>query len=93
MSKLDTAPYKGVRDFYPEDQFIQNYVFGVWKKAAESFGYSEFNASILESSEIYKEKSGEEIINEQTYTFIDCRQEARTRISIAMVLYSKHLQV
>jgi len=71
MSKLDTAPYKGVRDFYPEDQFIQNYVFGVWKKAAESFGYSEFNASILESSEIYKEKSGEEIINEQTYTFID----------------------
>jgi histidyl-tRNA synthetase len=69
--KLDTDPYKGVRDFYPEDQFIQNYIFGVWKKTSESFGYVEYNASILEPSEIYKEKSGEEIVNEQTFTFTD----------------------
>lgn len=71
MSKLDTAPYKGVRDFYPEDQFIQNYIFSVWKKTVESFGYEEYNASILEPSEIYKEKSGQEIVNEQTFTFVD----------------------
>ncbi|MDB5266405.1 MAG: Histidine--tRNA ligase [Parcubacteria group bacterium] len=71
MSKLDTAPYKGVRDFYPEDQFIQNYIFGVWRKTLERSGYEEYNASILESTEIYKEKSGEEIVNEQTYTFKD----------------------
>jgi histidyl-tRNA synthetase len=71
MSTLDTAPYKGVRDFYPEDQFIQNHIFGVWKKTLESFGYNEYSASILEPSELYKEKSGEEIVNEQTYTFKD----------------------
>ena len=71
MSKLDTAPYKGVRDFYPEDQFIQNYIFRVWRETTESFGYSEMGASILESSELYREKSGEEIINEQTFTFTD----------------------
>ncbi|MEK7186822.1 MAG: histidine--tRNA ligase [Patescibacteria group bacterium] len=71
MSKLDTAPYKGVRDFYPKDQFIQNYIFGIWREVAESFGYSEMNASILEPSELYKEKSGEEIVNEQTFTFTD----------------------
>jgi len=71
MSKLDTAPYKGVRDFYPEDQFIQNHIKAVWRKTVESFGYVEYDASILEPSEIYKEKSGEEIVNEQTYTFID----------------------
>jgi len=70
-NKLSTDSYKGVRDFYPEDQFIQNYIFGVWKKTAESFGYVEYGASILEPSEIYKEKSGEEIVNEQTFTFID----------------------
>jgi len=71
MSKLDTAPYKGVRDFYPEDQFIQNYIFSTWKKCAERFGFSEMGASVLEPSELYKEKSGEEIVNEQTFTFTD----------------------
>jgi histidyl-tRNA synthetase len=71
MAKLDTSPYKGVRDFYPEDQFIENYIFNTWKKTAESFGYLEYNASVLEPSEIYKEKSGEEIVNEQTFTFTD----------------------
>lgn len=71
MTKLNTAPYKGVRDFYPEDKFIQNYIFKIWREAAESFGFEEYDASILEHSEIYKEKSGEEIINEQTYTFTD----------------------
>lgn len=71
MSKLDTAPYKGVRDFYPEDKFIQNYIFAVWRTVSERFGYEEYDASILEHSEIYKEKSGEVIVNEQTFTFTD----------------------
>lgn len=69
--KLSTEPYKGVRDFYPEDMAIQNYIFDVWRKTAESFGYVEYNASPLEPTELYKAKSGEEIINEQTYSFKD----------------------
>lgn len=71
MSKLDTAPYRGVRDFYPEDMAIQNYIFGIWRKVAEKFGYAEYTASLLEPTEIYTEKSGDEIINEQTFTFTD----------------------
>lgn len=71
MSKLDTAPYKGVRDFYPEDQFIQNYIFNTWRRVSESFGYEAYDASILEPTEIYTEKSGQEIVNEQTFTFLD----------------------
>lgn len=68
---LETESYKGVRDFYPEDQFIQNYIFKTWKKAVRSFGYEEYNASIIEPSELYKAKSGQEIVNDQTYTFTD----------------------
>ena len=71
MSKLSTDPYKGVRDFYPEDMFLEKYIFGTWRKVSEKFGYEEYNASILEPSELYKQKSGEEIVNEQTYNFID----------------------
>jgi histidyl-tRNA synthetase len=71
QSKLSTENYKGVRDFYPEENFIQNYIFSVWRKVVESYGYVEYNASVLEPAELYKAKSGEEIVNDQTYTFTD----------------------
>lgn len=71
MSTLTSQPYKGTRDYYPEDKRIQNYIFSVWRKAAESFGYEEYGASILEPLDIYTAKSGQELANEQTYTFID----------------------
>lgn len=69
--KLSTESYKGVRDFYPEDKFIQEYIFGKMREIVESFGYEEYDASILESTDLYKAKSGEEIVNEQTYSFTD----------------------
>jgi histidyl-tRNA synthetase len=71
MAKLSSEPYKGVRDFYPEDMKIQNYIFNTWRKVAEKFGYEEYSASLLEPTELFTEKSGAEIVNEQTFTFID----------------------
>lgn len=71
MAKIPTESYKGVRDFYPEDMFVQNYIFSTWKKVVESFGYTEYTASLLEPAELYAAKTGEEIVNEQTYTFED----------------------
>jgi len=71
MSSLSSQPYKGARDYYPEDKRIQNYIFSVWRKIAESFGYEEYGAPILEPLEIFTAKSGQELANEQTYTFID----------------------
>ena len=68
---LSTESYKGVRDFYPQDMFIQNYIFGTMRKIAESYGYLEYSASILEPAELYRAKSGQEIVNEQTYSFMD----------------------
>ncbi|MDQ3014901.1 MAG: histidine--tRNA ligase [bacterium] len=68
---LSTEPYKGVRDFYPEEMAIQNHIFNTMRETVESFGYTEYSASILEPSELYKAKSGEEIVNEQTYSFKD----------------------
>lgn len=70
---LPTEPYKGTRDFYPRDMAIQRYIFDTWAKTAESFGFERYDASILEPSELYKSKGAEneEMVNEQTYTFID----------------------
>ena len=69
--RLETQSYKGVRDFYPEDQAVQNYIFDIWREASQKFGYVEYGASILEPAELYRAKTGEEIVNEQTYTFTD----------------------
>ncbi|MDO8575697.1 MAG: ATP phosphoribosyltransferase regulatory subunit, partial [bacterium] len=69
--KLSTESYKGVRDFYPEDQFIQRYLFEHMERVCELFGYEEYNASILEPAELYRSKTSEEIVGEQTYTFAD----------------------
>ncbi len=69
--KVSTENYKGVRDFYPEDQFIQRYIFEHMERVCELFGYEEYNASILEPAELYRSKTSEEIVNDQTYTFTD----------------------
>jgi histidyl-tRNA synthetase len=68
---LSTQPYKGARDFYPEDKRIQKYMFMMLRDTAESFGYQEYDAPIIEPIELYLSKSSDEIIAEQTYSFTD----------------------
>ena len=69
--KLSTDAYKGVRDFFPEDMAIQKKIFGIWRSVVEQYGYEEYGASVLEPAELYRAKTGDEIVNEQTYTFTD----------------------
>lgn len=68
---LSTQPYKGARDFYPEDMRLQKWMFAKLREVVERFGYEEYNAPLLEPLELYAAKTGEEIVNEQTYTFED----------------------
>lgn len=68
---LSTKPYKGARDFYPEDKRLQKYLFNTWREVVESYGYEEYDAPIIEPLEIYLAKSGSEIVDEQTYNFTD----------------------
>ena len=71
VQKLSTDSYKGVRDFFPADMAVQKKIFEIWRKTAEKYGYEEYSASVLEPADLYRAKSGEELINEQTYTFTD----------------------
>src|SRR3989344_5919773 len=69
--KISTESYKGVRDFYPQDQAVQDYIFGMMSKVARSWGYDEYGASVLEPLSLYKSKTSEEIVKEQIYSFTD----------------------
>ena len=82
---LSTQSYKGVRDFYPADMAIQQYIFDTWSETAERFGFERYDASVLEPSALYKAKGAEnaEMVNEQTYTFTD-RGEREVTLRPAM---------
>jgi histidyl-tRNA synthetase len=69
--KLSTEPYKGVRDFYPEDWAVMQSVFDTLRRTLTLYGYEEYQASPLEPAELYESKTSEEIVSEQTFTFTD----------------------
>src|ERR1044071_6723847 len=62
---------KGTRDFYPEQMATRIWLYNTMRVVAESFGYQEYEAPILESLELYAAKSGEELVKEQSYVFTD----------------------
>lgn len=71
MAELNKQPYKGARDFYPKDKRLQKWLFDKWRTVVERYGYEEYDAPILELTELYSAKSGDELVNEQTYSFTD----------------------
>ncbi|NBU33631.1 histidine--tRNA ligase [bacterium] len=68
---MNTQPYKGSRDFYPEDKRLQKWLFAKWAEVCEKFGYEQYDAPMLEETALYQLKGSDEILSEQTYTFID----------------------
>lgn len=71
MSHISPQSYKGSRDVYPEDYRVREYIFGTWKKISLRFGYEQYDVPLLEPVEVYAAKTGQEIVNEQSYSFTD----------------------
>lgn len=69
--KLNTQPYKGARDFFPEDMQALNYIFDTWKKVCKKYGFEQYSFPVLEPFEIFAAKTGEEIVNNQLFSFTD----------------------
>ena len=71
MGFLSTQPYKGTRDFYPEDMRVRNWMFAKIAQVVRSYGYGEYGGPILEPFELYAAKTGDEIVNQQLYSLVD----------------------
>ena len=63
--------YIGTRDFFPKDQLFRNWMFHMQKRMCLNYGYSEYATPLLESIELYKAKSSDEIVGDQIYKFLD----------------------
>src|SRR5438552_8764949 len=65
---MQTLP--GFRDFLPEECARRNYIFARWREVARRYGFVEWEGPPLEPTELYKKKSGDEIV-EQLFNFTD----------------------
>ena len=61
---------KGFRDFFPEDMAERTHVFAAMRRVATRYGFVEYDGPPLESLELYRKKSGDEIVA-QLYNFQD----------------------
>jgi histidyl-tRNA synthetase len=64
-------PVKGTRDFYPEQMAVRTWLYGTVRRVSETFGYQEWEAPILETIDLYAAKSGDELVNQQSFVFPD----------------------
>jgi histidyl-tRNA synthetase len=62
---------KGTREFYPEQMFLRNFIFEKVRTASQAFGYQEWDAPFIETIDLYAAKSGEELVNKQSFVFED----------------------
>lgn len=65
---MQTLP--GFRDFLPEDCAKRNYIFTRWREVARRYAFAEWEGPVLEATELYKKKSGAEIVD-QLFNFTD----------------------
>ncbi len=62
---------KGTREFYPEDMAFRTWLYAQMRAVSESFAYQEYDGPFLEKLELYAAKSGEELVKEQSFVFMD----------------------
>ena len=67
---LFMQPLPGFRDFLPEECAKRNHIFARWREVARRYGFVEWDGPILEPTELYKKKSGPEIVD-QLFNFTD----------------------
>jgi histidyl-tRNA synthetase len=60
----------GFRDFLPDDCAARNYIFARWREVARRYAFVEWDGPPLEATELYKKKSGAEIVD-QLFNFTD----------------------
>jgi histidyl-tRNA synthetase len=60
----------GFRDFLPDQCAARNYIFTRWREVARRYGFVEWEGPVLEPTELYKKKSGAEIVD-QLFNFAD----------------------
>jgi histidyl-tRNA synthetase len=68
---LSNQEPKGTRDWLPEEFLVRKYIFDTWRKVCLRYGFEEYLTPLVESADIYRAKSGEDIGGKELVTFTD----------------------
>lgn len=71
MSQLSNRPPKGTSDWWPDEYAIRQYIFTTWRRVNRQFGYEEYLTPILETADIYRAKSGEDVGGKELMVMTD----------------------
>ncbi|HNY19696.1 MAG TPA: ATP phosphoribosyltransferase regulatory subunit, partial [Flexilinea sp.] len=55
---------KGTRDFYPEQMALRRYIEDTWRRVSLRHGFLEVDGPTFEFLDLYKVKSGDEIVSQ-----------------------------
>jgi len=69
--KLSNQEPKGTSDWLPKELALRQYIFNTWRRVCLSYGFQEYLTPLVESAEIYRAKSGEDIGGKELVTFTD----------------------
>ena len=61
---MDFQSVKGFRDFYPEAMAVRNHICDAWRRVSLRNGFVEYDGPILEYLDLYRVKSGDEIVSQ-----------------------------
>jgi len=59
--QISNMPPKGTADWFPEEFKIRKYIFDTWRSVCLSYGFQEYLGPLVESTDIWKAKSGEDV--------------------------------
>lgn len=68
---LSRKPLRGMRELFPPDKRIEDYLVESIAGAGRAYGFEEYEAPVLEPLELFAAKSGSELAVEQSYNFVD----------------------
>ncbi len=69
--KLSNQEPKGTADWLPEEFLVRKYIFDTWRRVCLRYGFEEYLTPLVESADIYRAKSGEDIGGKELVTFSD----------------------
>lgn len=58
---IANTPPKGTADWFPEEYKVRKYIFDTWRKVCLSYGFEEYLWPLVESTDIWKAKSWEDV--------------------------------
>ncbi len=73
MSKtiISNLPPKGTADWLPQEYAVRKHIFDTWRSVCLRYGFLEYLTPLVESADIYRLKSGEDIGGKELLSFKD----------------------